>query len=396
MRFLYIIGLFCFVTSCVTSETFVDRFSPEQIEYAEMKNAVRLKPDEQGLTKIQMGDIVGNNSFSMCEILDTMFVIPLETRDESVLGHILDIKFSKERIYVKDDNDQLMIFDLNGKYINKLKKGQGPGEIIRPYAFDYDENTQQLIVLQSWGFIFYDKNGQYIEEERHPFIALDFVSTKEGYIFFDYRYQNHHHDSNGSFAMFITDKSFKVRSKGINVIPDGLKNDICLYKTSLLSKLSDSFVVSQVCNDTIYEVNDGCFKAKYVIDFNNKIHITSKSDINDIYESTGFYYMGSMFEVEGMYQQFWFRNYKIGQCVVYRNVKTGKMVGGTMAYYDATEYPPYCFGTMTTYKDFFVSYIYPADNMKYSSVKLSDKSKQLLNKMSEEDNPVLVLYKVKF
>lgn len=223
MRFLYIIGLFCFVTSCVTSETFVDRFSPEQIEYAEMKNAVRLKPDEQGLTKIQMGDIVGENVFSMTEILDSMLFIPLETNDESILGGVDLVRISRERIYVSDDQDELLIFDLNGKFINKLSKGQGPGEIRRPYAFDFDEKTQRLIVLQTWGFIFYDKNGKYIEEEVHPFIALDFVSTNEGYIFFHYMKANHHLDPNCSSAMFITDKSFKVRAKGINVVPEGLQ-----------------------------------------------------------------------------------------------------------------------------------------------------------------------------
>lgn len=395
MRFLYIIGLFCFVTSCVTTEPFSGRFSPEQIEYAAMSNAPRLKPDEQGLTKIQMGDIVGENVFSMTEILDSMLFIPLETNDESILGGVDLVRISRERIYVSDDQDELLIFDLNGKFINKLSKGQGPGEIRRPYAFDFDEKTQRLIVLQTWGFIFYDKNGKYIEEEIHPFIALDFVSTNEGYIFFHYMKANHHLDPNCSSAMFITDKSFIVRAKGINVVPEGLQGTTKV-RTFFLNKVGGSFMVSQLYNDTIYEVNDKYFRAKYVIDFDNKIKVTKNSKMTDTYNSTVFYYMGSMLETEGKYQLFRFMSDRIGQCVVYRNMKTGKMVGGTSATFLKTEIPQYCFRDRTTYKDYFVSVLYPQSDMKFTSSKIPEDSKRRIENLDEEDNPVLVLYKVKF
>lgn len=395
MRFLYIIGLFCFVTSCVTTESVSSRFSPEQIEYAAMSNAPRLKPDEQGLTKIQMGDIVGNNDFKMEDVLDTMLFIPLETREESLIGQIDRMVFTDERIFISDYDDQLLIFDRNGKYINKLKNGSGPGEIVRPYAFDFDERTQRLIVQQTWGFIFYDKNGQYIEDERHPIIDLDFVSTREGYMFFDFSYLNHHLEPNGNSALIITDKSFKIKAKGINTVPKTLSRSV-VHRTSFFFKLSDSYLISQMYNDTIYEVNDNYFKAKYVIDFNNKMHITSNSDINEVYNSSKFYYMGSVLETEGEYQMFWFRCNKIGQCIVYRNIKTGEMIGGTGVLGNWTEYPASLFGTRATCKDYFVSYIYPYANMKYSSPKISKESKQLVENLDEEDNPVLVLYKVKF
>jgi hypothetical protein len=396
MKIILIIGfVLLIVVSCVTTESVSSRFSPEQIEHAAMSNVSRLRPDERELTKIDMGDLVGNNDFEMEDVLDTMLFIPLETKKESLMGQIDRVVFTNDRIFVSDFEDQLLIFDIKGKYINKLKNGNGPGEIVRPYAFDFDERTQRLIVQQTWGFIFYDKNGEYIEDERHPIIDLDFVSTREGYMFFDFTYQNRHLEPNGNSALIITDKSFKIKAKGINTVPETLSRSV-VHRTSFFFKLSDSYLISQMYNDTIYEVNDNYFKAKYVIDFNNKMHITSKSDINEVYNSSKFYYMGSVLETEGEYQMFWFRCNKIGQCIVYRNMKTGEMIGGTGVLGDWTAYPACLFGTRAIYKDYFVSYIHPYANMKYSSSKIPDESKRLVEGLDEEDNPVLILYKIKF
>ena len=80
----------------------------------------------------------------------TSRIIQLETNPESLLGFILKINvdFSNDRIFVLSDFN-IYIFNSNGKFLNKLKVGRGPGEIINIVAFTIDTETKLIYAIDN-------------------------------------------------------------------------------------------------------------------------------------------------------------------------------------------------------------------------------------------------------
>ena len=82
--------------------------------------------------------------------------------------------------------------------------------------------------------------------------------------------------------------------------------------------------------------------------------------------------------------------------IVYRDKRTGKSFGGAEALLDLQEIPPVAF-PKSVYGDEFISLYYPDKQVstlsKSSMVSTPDKA--LVTRWKEEDNPILVLFKLK-
>ena len=90
--------------------------------------------------------------------------------DENYLFYkIRDIQVDKEgNIYVSDSgNHRVQKFDKNGKYLLTIgKKGQGPGEFKLPTYIQIDENAGNIYVNnESRKIIIFDKEGKYIDKD---------------------------------------------------------------------------------------------------------------------------------------------------------------------------------------------------------------------------------------
>jgi hypothetical protein len=77
-------------------------------------------------------------------------IIKLETTPESQLGYVNKTAFDTEnnRIFVLSDF-AVFIFDNNGKFISKLKKGKGPGEISMIISFSLNKQRQLFYALDN-------------------------------------------------------------------------------------------------------------------------------------------------------------------------------------------------------------------------------------------------------
>lgn len=96
----------------------------------------------------------------------TTRIIQLETNQESLLQFIFKINVDKlnDRIFVLS-NFNIYMFDMDGRYLNKLKIGKGPGEITRIVAFTIDTNTKRIYVIDnSTTLCLFDYNGNMIDK----------------------------------------------------------------------------------------------------------------------------------------------------------------------------------------------------------------------------------------
>jgi len=93
-------------------------------------------------------------------------IIKLETSKESQLGYIgkTAIDASNNRIFVLSDFN-LFIFDGDGKFITKLHKGRGPGEISMLISFSLNPSKKLFYALDnSKRLCVFDYDGKFIQD----------------------------------------------------------------------------------------------------------------------------------------------------------------------------------------------------------------------------------------
>lgn len=103
-------------------------------------------------------------------------IIQLETSEESLIEYVTKtfIDGQNNRIFVNSDMN-IFMFDLNGKYITKLKKGKGPGEVNMIVSFAADAENKRFYALDLGSIIhIYDYDANFIETQKlSDFYSLD-------------------------------------------------------------------------------------------------------------------------------------------------------------------------------------------------------------------------------
>ena len=108
------------------------------------------------------------NQDNKLKISYTTRIIQLETNKESFLQFIFKINVDKinDRIFVLS-NFNIYMFNMDGKYLTKLKIGKGPGEITRIVAFTINPDTKSIYAIDnSTRLIMFDYNGNMKNEYR--------------------------------------------------------------------------------------------------------------------------------------------------------------------------------------------------------------------------------------
>jgi hypothetical protein len=105
--------------------------------------------------------------------------IQLETNDSALIGTIRDIVYECDRIYVSDQSESIYVFDNEGKYLNKFnKKGRGPGEYSRLVNFFVNPENGYLYITSSQALLCYDNDFNFVKEIEKPEKDLFLISAK--------------------------------------------------------------------------------------------------------------------------------------------------------------------------------------------------------------------------
>lgn len=98
----------------------------------------------------------------LSEITTRVRIIPLETKDQSLVKNIQKIVKKGGKYYLNDANARLMVFDADGKYIRSISGiGGGPGEYASIKDFDVDTDRNTIAVVDLGKIHFYTLDGTY-------------------------------------------------------------------------------------------------------------------------------------------------------------------------------------------------------------------------------------------
>jgi hypothetical protein len=96
---------------------------------------------------------------SLSEIATDVTYVPLQTSENSLIGHIQEIRTINGKFYIFTFRE-VLCFDKTGHYLYKLhKEGKGPEEYTSIYDFDVSSDNDLLIILVDRKIFVYKDNG---------------------------------------------------------------------------------------------------------------------------------------------------------------------------------------------------------------------------------------------
>jgi CRISPR/Cas system-associated protein endoribonuclease Cas2 len=352
--------------------------------------------------------------YNTSDIVENQYYIPLETIDSiNLIGRIDKIIFTNDRIFILDRNisKTLFIFSINGDYISKIdKQGDGPGEFKNPQDFVFNDDNDNLILYcrNNMKFIFFDIDGKYQSEMKLGLNFRSFVLKDNNYLAFTHSIYNSSENEGDILYDFITmDIHGKIVIKQFpNDIEVG-NSGVVITHNDYFSRDRDNYYLSWVFNDTVYTINNDNSAVPYCFfDFNDKSmpnDVLNERDNVKMYRDVildGVYWSkygplkatndlfiinisaGRSDEIESSIYAMLF-SLKTNRKIIFNKISNEND--------DAVFNFP-----VSTYKDYFVSVLYPEEVL----LNKSDNNSSIFlkgveTKIAEFDNPVLMLTKFK-
>ena len=126
--------------------------------------------NSKSIEEIRIEEVEESENFSeFTKDISDLKIIPLETSENSFIRYVTSLIVSSDRIIVFDQynmEQQVKVFDINGKVIATSSRGQGPGEIVKAFDVAYDEKLEKIIIHQNGYVSIFDKNLKYIEDKK--------------------------------------------------------------------------------------------------------------------------------------------------------------------------------------------------------------------------------------
>ena len=108
----------------------------------------------------------GHNNELISDHLQLSDIIFLETIDPSLIKNIRRLIIHKETIIILNDREEVLFFDMKGKFLNKIRNREGgPGEYnhIIDIAIDYDRDDI-ILYTDNFSLFIYSLDGVFISK----------------------------------------------------------------------------------------------------------------------------------------------------------------------------------------------------------------------------------------
>ena len=344
------------------------------------------------------------------ELVESYKYIPLETRNESLIGYIRKVWFYSDRIYVRDvETNMIYIFNQSGKYLNKIgQRGNGPGEFSDLlYGMTIDPFANRLLVYDQGKrkMNYFTLDGAYLFDRDVPMILDSNFSVMSPNRILVSNHKNIENDHLGkwdSYRIIQLDSLLQIAGGGYEYDD----NVHARYLSPVFPPSGENILYNPMFSNDFYSVSSAGLNLKYSLDysrFENVIDtgyvnkLNNAGDIFDYMESTT-YVLPECIETSSF---FWFKTHSQNNSNEFYtyydkgsklNVSFRKVIQDVDFIYDYTK--AYC-------DDYIVGIVdVPTlralyDACKKNLVKGKKKNMEMIEKMKDDDNSVLVLFKLK-
>lgn len=328
--------------------------------------------------------------------------IPLQTTTDNMIGDISQIEIKDDRIFIMDMSmgTDVFVYDINGASIGTVGNvGNGPGEYSRPFSLRFDKTGKYVIVVDTnlQKLFYYDRNSfKFIKTVSMPgYCDCEFLENGDLAFY--------------AAASFPSDKRdfyyLKISDSEVNNIrdfyPAEFKSHDIAYSGSNFHKGEDALFVHSNYSPLVWKVSDNEVKPVYKLDVSpvsfpplDWLNAEAAGDrfYTPVLFSSGYVFSYSLHETSEYLciryiagKQFYIGLYNKKSKKAYSYhfpdfMRKAAIEGGQMK-------------IVGVYKDYFITYLLPV-TLKKHSIQRPD-LRTLAEQVSEEDNPILCLFKFK-
>ncbi len=114
--------------------------------------------------------------FTLSDIANDIKYIPLE--NTFPIGGTYSIRIIKNGIFLSAQNTGVIQFDRKGKYLSTIgSKGRGPGEYLYGNYFTVDENSKRIYIIDKYKIMVYTFEGKFLRDI--PFEKYTYTNPRE-------------------------------------------------------------------------------------------------------------------------------------------------------------------------------------------------------------------------
>jgi hypothetical protein len=404
MKPTYVIVFALALVACTTAENQQRRFIEAEVKALELDSTKLFRVETDSLITWDINPFLKKQPIRIDEMVKSVFYIPLETNEESLIKDIKNILVTDSHIYVADyqQGGRVVIFDSIGKYVGRLLRGSGPEELRYVNGITFDEKNKELIAYDGLFFSIFSSDGQLKRRIKTPFFGHLVAPVPEGYLFWvPHDAVNEHLGFSVEFQVFITDKNFRLTSVGL---PYYYGSDNRLSSPRYLHSNDSRLYFTTKFSDTIYQyVDPYTVRAKYCLDYSSKklpnsLLMKSNEALKRVMEQNNYYYfLGGYVETSTHSFVQLTNHYAKNYTFIFRDKQSGALKGGT-SFLHRSGLLPLISAPICSKGSYFIGYCWPElmkKNIEIATVFVSEKDKQMLENLQEDDNPVLIFYELK-
>lgn len=324
---------------------------------------------------IDLKDIKTKN-IKISSIADSVYYIPLETKEKCVIKSIDEIKITDDRIFILNNRKTILIFNKTGEFMNKIdNRGKGPGEYRIISSFSVNPAKDIVYILDDHKILGYDYWGNY----QHYKIKVNNYNA--------FHFHNNLFYCHAPVELHSKDKQNKLdvidlKGSKINSYLPVKKENKGISKFITFAEfytMNNKVFLLEPEENVLYKVDTNSITPKYQLIYESNENAENKLEAKLALESPNIilfsYAIGNKWNLLYVNKN---NNNKV-------NVKTNEDIGfENDIFYDTPIAPQFIEGNL------LIERVYPHNLIEYIK---EDKSKYEdyidIKNLSEEDNPIL-------
>ena len=357
---------------------------------------------------INPGNMI-EKEIGLSEIVGDITYIPLSK--DVLFGSIVSVELTDSLIFITPALGTLIVYDYNGNFIRSIgKRGRGPGEYKYANEFTLDRKNKTVYILSDQRLLKYSFNGDFLETidlkiDLKIFSGIVYTNGKlalfEGI-----------NQGEGKYDWVVLDTLGNIIFEKFNAIEKFPSDHYCCGNKQ--EAFNNTFYYWNQINDTIFKISDEKYEPAFIFTQGN--FRFPKQKIKEIYceyffprkifFTKNYLFVAYIFDYKnytGIYVNSENQFYNVNVTEDWNFINGPGIVNDfdsgvpliPLSYYRDKKGKEYLIGEVNPFQ--LKAYV-ASDVFKNSTPKYPEKKKQLeklANSLTENDNPVLMLVKLK-